>query len=178
MRSPSNEANFKDKEGEDAQEQITFESAAKECLKRRSSIVELVNSLNRLEVIEEAMFTDYEMKLIPLVLLLAKKKESEAANKKNKQKSKIIHKSLLMIYGEIRRRLGRLSPKSKSLGISLTATTRFWPNQAHLPSSTLALRTTLSRLLGIFTSPKALDRSFLTRMMLPPTILKSHQREC
>ena len=54
---------------------VVLEKAIQDILNRRSHFTDLTDKLNELEVIQQAVFEDYERKLIPLVLLQKKLKK-------------------------------------------------------------------------------------------------------
>ena len=57
-----------------------------ECLKSRSSIVDLMNKLNVLELLEETMFTESEKKLILLVLMISKQEEEQLQEQEKRER--------------------------------------------------------------------------------------------
>ena len=63
------------KEEKTAKSKIGIEEASKAIVRQRMSSKSFVQRMNSLEVIENSFFTDYEKKLVPLVLLQMKKKK-------------------------------------------------------------------------------------------------------
>ena len=66
-------------------ETISVEKAVKEIVKKRVSAEGLIDKLNFLELLENVFFTDFEKRLIPLVLLQIEKKNLKNSKKVEKE---------------------------------------------------------------------------------------------
>ena len=98
-----------------------FEILVSRFVSRLSNVDNLVQKLNLLELIERAIFTDDEKKLVPLVLLKSEKKLIEKEKKKSNKKTKQEDLREVQIFGKESKRPQSTKMMTKNTAMNLTA---------------------------------------------------------
>ena len=91
-KSDQTESETKSKGKKGKEKGVSLDKAMKDLLKSRSEIIDLMEKLDSVEIIENALFTDSEKRLIPLALLAQKRNEiirkmDENLDEKNRKKN-------------------------------------------------------------------------------------------
>ena len=83
---------------------VSCEDAVKDCLESRCSVVDMMSKLNTVELIEDALLTEHEKKLIPLVLMVTRTKKQQKIEKNSKNEEILNYGGLMLNWGDCKKK--------------------------------------------------------------------------